>query len=60
MKALEVELWSRCITKAVRRSRTMRRAESRIGARRPNLATRAEVRALVRALESSRNDQVAR
>ena len=60
MKPLEVELWSRCITKVVRRSRTMRRAESRMGARRPNLGTRAEMRALVRALEASRGEEVAR
>ena len=59
MKPLEVELWSRCITKVVRRSRSIRRAESRIGTRRPNLATRADVWALVRALEASRGEEVA-
>ena len=59
MKPLEVEIWSRCITKVVRRSRTIRRAESRLGARRPNLATRADVWALVRALEVSRGEEVA-
>jgi len=56
MKALDVELWSRCITKVVRRSRPMRRAEARMGGRRPNLATRAEMRALVRAIEAAREE----
>ena len=40
-------------------ARTIRRAESRLGARRPNLATRADVWALVRALEASRGEEVA-
>ncbi len=54
MKAIEVEQWSRNLTKVVRRSRALRRAESRLGGRRPNLATRAELRALVRAIEAGR------
>jgi hypothetical protein len=59
MKALEVELWSSHFTKAVRRSRPMRRAEERLGARRPTIATRADVRALVRAIEASREEVAA-
>ena len=59
MKALDIELWSRHVTKAVRRSRPMRRAETRLGARRPTMATRADARALMRAIEACRDEVAA-